>query len=853
MGLRDILLAALLTVVSLPVAAQTTTVSVTFDQGVIGTFGNNTGQANDVVNTTNLGITSITFSQETDNGRFGGTQGNDYCGTLTLVGSPTVSFNACVNWRITETGTSHYIGFIPEEAESFDGPTSLTYTGPLERETYDIIVQASLDNEAPESNFAFRTNEAAPGYADGVDVNGNAAAATALEELNKYLDTKRPVISGPETDTVDGKGTGETEVEEGTTDVAEFTVDTEGAWSLEGTDADLFDISEGQLSFKTAPVFDGEFPANNVYVVDIVVTTDDGVRSVMTFTVTVTQKADTTKPEITGPNETTVEGKGEDETEVTEGTTSVQTFGINEDVTWTLEGNDAGLFKIDEDGSNFGGKLSFLAPPVFDTEDARKNVYILDIVATDADGNRAVMTFTVTVTQLPDTTKPEITGPNATTVDGTGADATEVPDGTTTVAAFSADEEVEWSLEGDQADRFTISEDGTLSFAPAVEFDPLNPADNVYVVDIVATDADGNRAVMTFTITVLDTAVAALARERDEVEQIILDAEVAKLRGQQGALRSMTSAARDRLAGGACGQSGDEESLAGSDDDEACRVEENDVQVSVSEKGTSLVGHNKTLLAFDGYRRITSLDLSILDQNDLRTLSFNGHFALEDYRAENALYGIFAGVSVNSSDVARGSTGRAESYGVSVGAYAVHELRPELFSEVYLSVGRSQNQLDLTDGYLDVAADYGTTEAHFGWMLSGEIRKDDWDILPELGLQLSRSASSAIEVTGATPDDLATVTWEGLTATLARANLSTEFRYYLGGRADDAWVLDAKPGVVCERVRAVTEVSGCGISASLGLNRTSLDGTHRFSADVGVEEIDGMQRRSATLEYELRF
>ncbi len=723
MGLRNILLAALLALTALPVAAQTTTVSVNFDQGVIGTIGNNTGQANDVVNTGNLGITSITFSQETDNGRFGGTQGNDYCGTLTLTGSPTVSFNACVNWRITQTGTTHYIGFVPEKTESFGDSLSLTYTGPLERETYDIIVEAIYDNEAPESNFAFRTNTSAPAYADGADVSGNAASASALESLNDYIDAQRPVITGPAAKTVDGQGTDKTTVDEGTTEVEQFSADTEVNWSVEGDQADLFYIVEGQLSFKLAPEFDAETPANNIYVVDIVATNDDGIRSVMTFTVTVLQKEDT-KPEITGPNEKTVEGKGEDEIEVTEGTTAVETFGINKDVTWTLEGPDADLFKIDEDGSNFGGKLSFLEPPVFDTEDARNNVYMIDIVATDADGNRAVMTFTITVTQLPDTTQPEITGPNDKTVEGKGTDATEVPDGTGDVADFSADEDVEWSLEGEQAGRFTISENGSLAFAPAVEFDPLDPTNNVYVVDIVATDADGNRAVMTFTITVMDTAQAALARNRDDIEKIILDAEIAKLRGQQGSLRAMTASARDRLAGGACGKSDDQDTARGLDEDEACRIEENDLAVSVSAKGTSLVGHDRRIHGFDGYRRITILDLSILDQDDLRTLSFNGHFALENYRAENALYGIFAGVSLNSTDVAGRSTGRADSYGVSLGAYAVHELRPDLFSELYLSIGRSQNQLDLTDGYLDVAADYGTTEANVGWILSGEIRKD---------------------------------------------------------------------------------------------------------------------------------
>lgn len=183
----------------------------------------------------------------------------------------------------------------------------------------------------------------------------------------------------------------------------------------------------------------------------------------------------------------------------------------------------------------------------------------------------------------------------------------------------------------------------------------------------------------------------------------------------------------------------------------------------------------------------------------------------------------------------------------------MNELSTDLFSEAYVSIGRSKNQLSLTDGYLDVTADYGTTEAHLGWVLSGKMEKGDLDILPELGVQLARSSSKSIDVTGAIPDDTASVTWDGLSASLARANLSADFRQYLGGRADDAWIFNVKPGVVCERVDAITVTSGCGLSASFGLNRTSADGAHRFTAGALVEEIGEVRRNAASLNYELRF
>jgi len=452
--------------------------------------------------------------------------------------------------------------------------------------------------------------------------------------------------------------------------------------------------------------------------------------------------------------------------------------------------------------------------------------------------------------------EPQIQGPSG---DAGDEESSKIVDaGTTAVHDFSVEGVTEadgsWSIRNFDVALFQIDpETGALAFNDPAVFDEQVPENNIYQVEVVFT-YDGIPYVQLVTIEVRDSALAALGRNRAEIEQIIVDAEIAKLRGQQNALRAMTSSARDRLANGACKKDEEEEqAAAATDEKEECRVDETDLTVDNGENGISVSGSNTRIVTFDGYRKITNLNLSMTDSEDMRTLSFNGHFALENFRSDNALYGIFAGVSVNQSDVNRGFDGAADSYGLSLGAYAVNKLSESIYSEAYLSIGRSQNQLDLTNGYLDVAADYGTTELNAGWILSGEFEKGDWDILPELGIQLSRSSSSSIDVTGSIPGDTASVTWEGLTASLARANLSTDFRYYVDGRADDAWILNFKPGVVCERVDAITVTSGCGTMAGLGLNRTSADGAHRFSAEATIEDVNHIRRHGASLNYELRF
>ncbi|WP_430463559.1 beta strand repeat-containing protein [Tabrizicola sp.] len=454
-----------------------------------------------------------------------------------------------------------------------------------------------------------------------------------------------------------------------------------------------------------------------------------------------------------------------------------------------------------------------------------------------------------------DDTAPVLTPPSGLNVAEDGA--IELQAGIALVGALSANEGIQnWNIveTGPDHARFQLV-DGVLSFKQAPAFDPAPGADNTYEVTIEAYDLAGNRSTLTLTIRIVDSAAAALARSRSDIEQVILDTEIAKLRGQQNSLRAMTSSARDRLAGaGGCGSAEEDAAVTAMEDDESCRdFEETNLDVDANSDLVTVSAMNSSVKTFNGVRRIVNLNLGVSDGDNISTLSFSGYAALENFRAENALYGLFVGLNVNQNDVSRGMGGSVDSYGLSVGAYAVHEFAKGLFSEAYLSLGRSQNQLDLTDGYLDVAADYGTTEAHLGWIVSGVYERGNFDIWPEMGIQVSQSRSSSIEVDGSIPGDASTTVWNGLTATLSRANVSTDIRYYLNERAADSWIVNFKPGLVCERVDAVATRSGCGLSGAIGLNQSSLDGSRRFSAQIAAEEIEEITRSSASVMYELRF
>ena len=103
--------------------------------------------------------------------------------------------------------------------------------------------------------------------------------------------------------------------------------------------------------------------------------------------------------------------------------------------------------------------------------------------------------MTVTVQDL-DEIAPEIAGPVTPSV----------MENTTTVATYTANEPVTWSLAGGaDAARFTLTE-GVLAFVAPSDFESPSDSDqnNTYLVVLRATDAAGNQTDRSVTVTVQD-------------------------------------------------------------------------------------------------------------------------------------------------------------------------------------------------------------------------------------------------------------------------------------------------------------------------------------------------------------
>jgi gliding motility-associated-like protein len=207
-------------------------------------------------------------------------------------------------------------------------------------------------------------------------------------------------------------------------------------------------------------------------------------------------------PIITGPNGNGTTTGATAAKSIPENTTAVVTYIADETVTWSISGTDASKFTISSTGV-----LTFTTAPDFEnpTDADANNTYILVIKATDASGNFITQTLTVTVTDVDDT-PPVITGPNGngTTTGATAAKS--IPENTTAVGTYTANETVTWSISGTDASKLSISSAGVLTFATAPDFENPTDADanNTYILIIKATDASGNFTTQNITVTVTD-------------------------------------------------------------------------------------------------------------------------------------------------------------------------------------------------------------------------------------------------------------------------------------------------------------------------------------------------------------
>ncbi|WP_089665701.1 gliding motility-associated C-terminal domain-containing protein [Gramella sp. MAR_2010_147] len=269
-------------------------------------------------------------------------------------------------------------------------------------------------------------------------------------------------------------------------------------YSLSGADAALFDLdtNTGELSFKSAPDFEGS--GDNQY--EAIVTVSDGTFSdTQTLTVNVTDQTEAADFTIDAIGDATVN----ENSAYTGPAPSLSGDAPVGSVTYTITGADAALFEVNEDT----GVVTMTEKDFENPADANSdNVYEVTLVATDSDGNTDAESWSVTVENVAEAVSFSIDPIADATVNENSAYTSETP--SITGGPIGT---VTYSLSGDDADDFTINASTGVVSMVARDFEsPVDAdTDNVYEVTITATDSDGNTDSESWSVSVTDQTEAA--------------------------------------------------------------------------------------------------------------------------------------------------------------------------------------------------------------------------------------------------------------------------------------------------------------------------------------------------------
>ena len=261
-------------------------------------------------------------------------------------------------------------------------------------------------------------------------------------------------------------------------------------WSLSGRDGGDFTITDtreqtgqnsAQLTFRNIPDYDrpADSDRDNEYLVTIRAYNGSTYGS-LDVTVTVNDENEAA-PVVTGRDTLSFRENTAVETRLhayraTDGDRDTS-------FTWSLDGDDADDFLIDE------GVLTFRAPPDYEgpADSDRDNVYQVTVVASDG-AKRGTLAVTVTVTEVNE--GPEIAGTQSLAFAENTATDRVLATYTGRDPEDPAAEITRWSVTGRDGGDFTINGDGELSFRnpPDHERPADSGQDNVYEVTVRASD-----------------------------------------------------------------------------------------------------------------------------------------------------------------------------------------------------------------------------------------------------------------------------------------------------------------------------------------------------------------------------
>ncbi|MEL6686379.1 MAG: cadherin domain-containing protein [Pseudomonadota bacterium] len=291
-------------------------------------------------------------------------------------------------------------------------------------------------------------------------------------------------------------------------------------YSLSGPDAAAFSIDSttGELSFASAPDFEAPTDASSDNTYNVTVSVSDGTASVSEDLVITVGNENDNDPIFAAASATGSVEEGQTATDFT----AIATDADGDTVTYSISGGaDAALFVIDA----ATGAVSLIAAADADAPNDADGDGVYDLEVTASDGlNSTTQSVAITLTDVDEA--PVFTGATSATVDENVAQI-----GAFTTASDPEGGAVTYSLgtSGDSA-LFTVnSTTGQLSFFAIPDFEAPTDGngDNIYSVELIATDSSGNATAQGLQVTVDDanespSIVSAATVSLDEGETAVL-------------------------------------------------------------------------------------------------------------------------------------------------------------------------------------------------------------------------------------------------------------------------------------------------------------------------------------------